>query len=143
MKIIILRLNKFDTCTISEVYVNGTFFGYCLEDKDRGLRQDMPLKDIMAVKVKGQTAIPAGMYNVIITWSVKFKKDLPLVENVPGYSGIRFHPINTEKDTEGCLGFGRWNGGKSIVASKLYTNSLNGMVSMALQQGETVTLDIH
>lgn len=143
MKIIILRLNKFDTCTISEVFVNGAFFSYCLEDKDRGLRQDMPLKDIMAIKVKGQTAIPTGSYNVAYTYSPKFKKMLPLVENVPGYSGIRFHPLNTDKDTEGCLGFGWWTGGERILASKLYTDRMIRMIANAIDIGETVTLEIH
>ena len=143
MKIIILRLNKFDTCTISEVFVNGAFFSYCLEDKDRGLRQDMPLKDIMAIKVKGQTAIPTGTYNVAYTYSYKFKKMLPLVENVPGYSGIRFHRLNTDKDTEGCLGFGWWTGGERILASKLYTDRLVRMIANAIDIGDTVTLEIH
>jgi hypothetical protein len=143
MKIIILRLNKLDNCTISEVYVNGSFFGYSLEDRDRGLRQDMPLKEIMAIKVKGATAIPTGTYNVVFTWSKKFRKDLPLVENVPGYSGIRFHPGNSDKDTEGCIMYGQWHSGQSITASKLYTYRLNGMIEAAIKRGETVTLEIH
>lgn len=143
MKIIILRLNKLATCTISEVFVNGAFFSYCLEDIDRGLRQDMPLKDIMAIKIKGQTAIPTGSYNVAYTYSPKFKKMLPLVENVPGYSGIRFHPLNTDKDTEGCLGFGWWTGGERILASKLYTDRMIRMIANAIDIGDTVTLEIH
>lgn len=143
MKIIILRQNKFDSCTISEVYVNGTFFSYCLEDKDRGLHQDMPPKDIMAIKVKGQTAIPTGTYNVAYTYSPKFRKMLPLVDNVPGYSGIRFHPLNNDKDTEGCIGFGWWTGDERIIASKLYTDRMIRMIANAIDIGDTVTLEIH
>ena len=143
MKILVLRQYKYENCTISDVYINGAFTCYCLEDKDRGLRQDMPLADIMKIKVKGQTAIPTGTYNVKITYSPKFKKNLPLVENVPGYSGIRFHPLNTDKDTEGCLGFGWWLGKESIIASKMYTERINRMIADALDLGDTVTLEIH
>ena len=143
MRILIDRANKMDKCTISEVYVNGTFFCYALEDKDRGLRQDMTLKEIMAIKIKGKTAIPTGTYNVIVNYSPKFKKQLPLVENVPGYSGIRIHPLNTDKDTEGCIGFGLWRGGTSIYASKVYTDTIISMIERELNNGGTVTLEIH
>ena len=61
-----------------------------LEDKER------------LVKIKGETAIPTGKYTVIVTMSPRFKKELPLILNVPSFSGVRFHGGNTEKDSEGC-----------------------------------------
>lgn len=66
------------------------FICYTLEDKER------------LVKVKGQTAIPTGKYTVIVTMSPRFKKELPLILNVPNFSGVRFHGGNDENDSEGC-----------------------------------------
>ena len=142
MKILLNRIVREETYTIGEAYVNGTYFSYTLEDKDRGLTSSMSLKEIMAIKVKGQTAIPTGIYNVVYTWSPKFKRMLPLVENVKGYSGIRFHALNTAEQTEGCIGFGDWLGGGRIVNSKLFTEQLIIMIDVALQRGEKVSFEV-
>ena len=46
--------------------------------------------------------IPEGEYVVKMTYSPKFKRNLPLIV-VPGRKGIRFHRGNTVKDTTGCV----------------------------------------
>ena len=56
-----------------------------------------------AYKVKGKSAIPEGRYAVVITYSPKFKKWLPLLLGVNNFSGIRIHAGNTVKDTQGCI----------------------------------------
>jgi hypothetical protein len=77
--------------TVGDIYVNGVWEAVSLEDKVR------------PEKIKGVTAIPEGKYEVRITWSPRFKRHLPLLIDVPGFDGIRIHPGNTHKDTEGCL----------------------------------------
>ncbi len=56
-----------------------------------------------AYKMKGCSAIPEGRYPVVVTWSPKFEQWLPLLLNVPKFSGIRIHAGNTSCDTEGCI----------------------------------------
>lgn len=67
------------------------------------------------LKVKGQTRIPAGRYRIGVVHGTPMEKRLRLryrwhdrgllaVENVPGFSLIRIHPVNDHDDTDGCLG---------------------------------------
>ena len=47
--------------------------------------------------------IPVGIYEVRVTWSPRFKRMLPLVEQVPGRSGIRFHRGTKPEHSKGCV----------------------------------------
>ena len=47
--------------------------------------------------------IPVGVYEVRVTWSPRFKRMLPLVEQVPGRSGIRFHRGTKPEHSKGCI----------------------------------------
>lgn len=103
MEIKVKRIARKDNYTIGHLYVDGEYLCDTLEDKDRGLKDTDDLEHIKKVKVKGETAIPMGAYKVRLTFSPRFKKTLPLIENVKGFDGIRIHSGNTPKDTEGCL----------------------------------------
>jgi len=96
----IKRTHPKDTYTIGDMYLDYgdeegyKFFSNTLEDEVRPI--DEP-------KIYGKTAIPYGIYSLTITFSPKFNRLLPLVNNVPGFQGIRIHPGNTAEDTEGCI----------------------------------------
>ena len=47
--------------------------------------------------------IPAGTYKIDVTWSPKFKKFLPILEDVPERSGIRIHKGTKPEHSEGCI----------------------------------------
>ena len=60
MDIKVKRIARKDKYTIGRMYVNGVYVCDTLEDKDRGLRQDMSLEEIQKSKVNNVTAIPTG-----------------------------------------------------------------------------------
>ena len=47
--------------------------------------------------------IPVGIYEVRVTYSPRFKRMLPLVEQVPGRSGIRIHRGTKPEHSKGCV----------------------------------------
>ena len=47
--------------------------------------------------------IPVGTYPVSVTLSPRFKRMLPLIGNVPGRSGIRFHRGTKPEHSKGCV----------------------------------------
>ena len=103
MKLTLIRKYKKDKYCIGKLYIDGEYFCDTLEDKDRGLTDNMTVSEISKITVKKETAIPTGTYKVTITYSNRFKKNMPLINNVKGFEGIRIHSGNTDKDTEGCI----------------------------------------
>ena len=127
---------------IDKLYINGKYFSDVLEDPDRGLTDTMSLEEIKKIKIKGNTCIPYGTYNVTITYSPRFKKNLPLLNNVKGFDGIRIHSGNKPQDTEGCLlpGFNKVKG--QVIDSRVTTDKLIAQIQQVLNKGEKVTITI-
>lgn len=107
MKLELVRIANRPTYCIGKLYIDGVWFCDTIEDTDRGLDNSMSVDEILKKKIKGETAIPTGVYKIEITYSPKYKRMMPLILGVKGYSGIRIHSGNTSKDTEGCLLVGK------------------------------------
>jgi hypothetical protein len=142
MEITILRPpTKGKATTISKVLVDGKPFGYCCEDQDRGLVRGDMLSYIASIKVPAQTAIPFGEYEVVMTYSNRFKKMLPLLLDVPGFEGIRIHAGNTKDHTEGCLLIGYECTASSVLDSRNAVRDLINLILKAIKK-EKVTCRI-
>lgn len=117
MKLILRRIAKKPTYTIGRLFLmkDGKEEYLCdtLEDTVRVLEE-------LSDKVPGRTAIPAGEYSLSLTYSNRFKRFLPLVEDVPFFAGIRIHAGNSDVDTEGCLLVGK-NKNVGTVSKSVYT----------------------
>jgi hypothetical protein len=127
MKLKLLREKSSDDTTIGKLYIENEFFCYTLEDKVRDK------------KVYGETAIPIGTYKVVITWSPRFKRQLPLLVDVPGFDGIRIHPGNTHKDTEGCILVGEYVEGEFLYKSKI---AFDRLYTILIKSKDSITIEI-
>lgn len=109
------------------------FLGYTLEDVTRP----------SGVKISGQTAIPVGEYSVSLTLSNRFKKILPLLANVPNFSGVRIHGGNTSADTEGCILVGRARFGADKIGNCAdCLQNIMSLIHAAEARREPVTISI-
>ena len=138
MRIELVRIAFKDTYTIGKLYVDGKYFSDVIEDKDRGLDSSMTESEILEKKVKGQTAIPTGHYVINITYSPKYKRMMPLLLDVKGFSGIRIHSGNTAKDTEGCLIVGK----NKKVGMVLESRDTYKRLFKMMEGQEEITIDI-
>lgn len=97
MKLTVQRQLTDSISTTGEMLIDGVHACYTLE----------PAKPI-----------PAGTYDLTIDLSTRFKRLMPHVLDVPGYSGIRIHWGNWARNTEGCTLVGETDGedfiGKSV-----------------------------
>ena len=106
IKLKLKRIYKGSKYTIGKLFINDEYFCDTIEDIDRGLKSSMSVEYIKKKKVYAETAIPTGTYKIEMTYSSKFKRILPLLVDVKGFSGIRIHRGNTEKDSSGCIVIG-------------------------------------
>ena len=98
--------------TIGDLYIDGKFFCYTLEDKVR------------KNKIYGETAIPLGEYDVILAYSPTFKKILPRLLDVPNFDGVLIHNGTHKGHTKGCILVGLTEAEDFIGMSKTALNKL-------------------
>jgi len=106
MKLILLRYSSQEDSTLGILFKANSryreFLCYTIEDEHRD------------VKVKGETRIPAGRYNIILRtvggYDARYKKrfgkmhrGMLWLQDVPGFEYILIHCGNTDDDTGGCI----------------------------------------
>lgn len=119
--------------TTGQLTVDGVNECYVLEDKYRAPPEP---------KVFGETCIPCGRYEVTKTFSPHFGHDMYLVNNVPGFEGIRIHGGNVPADTEGCLLVGRILGHDRVDESLIALAALTAKLDSALARAEKIFITI-
>lgn len=142
MEILVKREYKKKDYTIGKMYINGEYFCDTLEDTDRGLTQIMTLSEIKEVKEYGCTNIPTGRYQVAYTYSPRFKKNLPLLLNVPAFEGVRIHSGNTHKDTEGCILLGENKAVGKVLNSRKTMDEFLRILKPAIEECEDIWIEI-
>jgi len=116
--------------TVGDLWDGDEHLAFTLEDVER------------TSKVPGETAIPLGVYEIIITPSPRFKRLLPLLIDVPNFDGIRIHPGNTTLDTDGCILVGGEFQGEVLGQSQQAFDPLFARIQDAKNRGEKVTIEI-
>ena len=143
MELKVYRFSSQSQTTLGALKIDGKFECYTLEDQ----HQD--------IKVKGETRIPKGTYNIGLRtvggfdarYKAKFSfhKGMLQVLNVPGFEYILIHIGNDEDDTAGCLLVGntannnRLNKGFIGDSTTAY-KSLYPKVLKAIESGLDVTI---
>lgn len=135
MEIILNRDFFNEKCTLGKLYVDGKFECHTLEDFDRKVESG-------GVKISGKTAIPRGRYQVIISYSNRFKKTLPLIVNVPQFSGVRIHSGNFASETDGCVLVGNKRGDSCVSGSRIAMDRLMNIIELAEEEGEEIWIKI-
>jgi len=134
MELKLIRKEFTDRSTIGELYVNGKFECFTIEDKDRKLESG-------GKKEYAVTAIPRGTYQVVNSFSNRFQKYLPELINVPQFTGVRIHPGNKAEDSEGCILVGTTKAKDFIGNSRVAFASLFSKIK-AVEKKEKITLII-
>ena len=121
------------------------FLCYTLEDERR------------ALKVKGETRVPAGTYKIELRteggFHGRYSKKYPGVhigmlhiQDVPNFEYILIHTGNTDEHTAGCLIVGDAQENNKIIADGFVGKSVNAYkriypsIAKAIQHGEEVTI---
>ena len=120
MKLKLIRKREINNATIGELFINDVKFCDTLEDK------------IREKKIKHETCIDAGTYQVIINYSMRFKRKIPLLINVPKFEGIRIHAGNTIANTSGCILLGINDFGDRLINSKIMFEKFFNLLEKAL-----------
>lgn len=134
----VLRTKQGKHSTLSEIYLNNQFVCYGLENIPR------------PVKIRGQTAIPAGHYplgfNREGVMNGRYYDDYPKmhrgmleIRDIPSFSYVYFHKGNSYKQTAGCILVGSQyvleDGDYGLLASGIAYKKLYPLVTELMARG--------
>ncbi|MDE5625206.1 MAG: hypothetical protein K2I61_02675 [Muribaculaceae bacterium] len=134
MKLQLKRVALRDAYTIGKLYVDGQYWCDTLEDRVRDLSREK--------KVPGETAIPAGTYDIVVNISPKFKRLLPRLLGVPHFEGILIHRGNTDKDSAGCILVGENRAVGKVLNSTYWEKRVTEHLLDAQNKGEDIKITI-
>lgn len=141
MELLLKRKYLKNNYTIGHLYLNNKYYCDVIEDTLRDFNKNGTF-DCGELKISGHTAIPYGTYEVKVTYSPRFKRDLPLLLNVKHFEGIRIHRGNTEKDSSGCLIPGENKKKGMVLNSTKYELELTNLIKDCNNRREKVTIKI-
>jgi hypothetical protein len=133
----VLREPSKNGATLGEMLLDGVHECWTLEDPVREVEGE----PVHKWKIPGKTAIPKGKYRVVLTHSNRFKRVLPELLNVPGFSGVRIHAGNSASDTEGCVLVGQERGSETVTKSRDAMLELMAAISAVVENGEQVWIE--
>jgi hypothetical protein len=115
--------------TIGELFIDGEHECWTME----------PVFSTEDVKPR---AIPEGTYSLIRRFSAEHKRDVPGVENVPGFTDIEIHWGNFPVDTKACMLVGQTKGPHPdfIGSSKIAFGNLWDKLVPVWDRGETIDI---
>lgn len=159
MKLLLKRIAKKANYTIGKLYMqdrqNGEWVRIAdtIEDRDRGLDQNMTEANITRLKVKHQTAIPTGTYEVqmdIVSGTFSKKANymafcggrVPRLKNVKGFSGILIHSGTDQDSSSGCIIVGENKIPGKVINSWATYKRVYSLLKAAHNRGERITLTI-
>ncbi len=149
MKLKVLRFSSQEDSTSGLLFLETDlgleFLCYTLEDEAR------------ALKVRGETRVPAGTYQIKLRteggfhgrYTKRFSgmhKGMLHVINVPNFKWILIHTGNTDEHTAGCLLVGDSQENNLIIKDGFIGKSTNAYkriyppIAKALEKGEEVTI---
>ena len=156
MELKLIRKYRCSNYCIDKLYINNEYFSDALEDPDRSLTDSMSLEEIQKIKIKGNTCIPYGTYNITLdVYSPKFGNKsyykevcngkVPRLLNVKGFDGILIHVgdgPNGHRLTEGCILIGRNTIKGGLTEGKKYFQLLYNQMLEAKKRGEKIKITI-
>lgn len=135
LKLLLVRDEFQALRTLGTLYADAGMIGYTCEDTDRHLEDG-------GEKVQDKTAIPRGIYRVVMSWSPHFKRFLPELLEVPKFEYVRIHGGNTEADTRGCILIGALRTATGIAQCANTLARLILMIQTAEQNNEQVWIEV-
>ena len=135
MKLYLERAFHREKYTIGRLYVNDQYYCNTLEPPVRDYENG-------EVKVYGNSAIPKGEYEIVYRMSVRFKRLMPYLKNVPYFTGVMIHTGNTVNDTKGCILVGLNLLVGKVCHSKAMFRELNAEMFLAWKRKEKIIIKI-
>ena len=140
-------------CCLGRLSLDGTVLCDTLEPPSHGLTSATVPRTIRAIKRLGRSAIPTGVYRLILGYSPRFSPRpfykscggglVPRLLNVSGFEGVLIHCGNTVVDTCGCILVGRRADASTLVESqKTFSRLMRQYWLPATRRGEPMFIEI-